>query len=421
MLGWDHGRTHRPPTPADIAAVLEGVVLKDKEDKSEYVARAEAICVVGTRVKTQRVFPRKRAPDKRWPAKRFREHAEHAAKQQQHQQQQPHTEEAGEGGGRAGPGGGGGGAGGVGGGVCVGGSVGGSQVPPAPPLPELEVGADGMVTVSHSYTDLRLVMSCGRFRIVRKLLAAVGLGVVHLHRSAIGCVRLVDEAEWKHKSSAFAETTTPAHDDDEDNSGGGGRSNGGGGDDGGGAPTAAAATTLLEDAALLPTQTALRVPHEGHAELSARQRGVLWAHVSAGLLRLAKKNNKHDDDHNNNNNNNNNKSAAAPHDDPATAATAAVFATTAFAPPTTTAAATTTVRTTVFAPIVPEWTARVLGLQEHARRRTVEEGEEACATSVGAGSDADGVDNKTGEARRLSEQDRARIRAWLAKHGWLPE
>lgn len=59
-------------------------------------------------------------------------------------------------------------------------------------------GGDGRITVSHQYTDVRLIMRTGRFRVVRRMLAAVGLGVVHLHRAAVGPVRLRGNAAWKH-------------------------------------------------------------------------------------------------------------------------------------------------------------------------------------------------------------------------------
>jgi len=109
-----------------MRTLLAGIPLKDS--RGPYTAKAEAVDVIGTRVNTQTV-PRSRK--RKWKKKQPKEQRD------------------------------------------------------APPQPnKVEY-----MTVSHSYTDLRITMKSGRFRVVRRMLASVGLGVVHLHRSAIGYVR----------------------------------------------------------------------------------------------------------------------------------------------------------------------------------------------------------------------------------------
>ena len=122
------------------------------------------------------------------------------------------------------------------------------------------------------------------------MLAAVGLGVVHLHRAAVGPVRLRGNAAWKHAdlSPAPASTATapvviavnetagdhalfrgvssePTH-------------------QAAVAETAGKSSSTVEEKALVDTAFSVELAPEQHSELTAEQKSWLWQTVGRVVL-----------------------------------------------------------------------------------------------------------------------------------------
>ena len=135
------------PSEDQVRQLKEGVMLNDG------VAQAEEVHVVDRRVEERTVVPKRKKKGAK-TTKRPRSEDGEAS------QEASGAGEAKEGGGAG-----------------EGGEAGASEV-------------QTTMTVTREYVDLQVTVRTGRFRVVRRLLAAVGLGVVHLHRSAVGPLSL---------------------------------------------------------------------------------------------------------------------------------------------------------------------------------------------------------------------------------------